>query len=219
MRFLNERSDSGVGVSTVEAIVVAAGASSRMGRPKAALPLGGPGDTFLSRLGGTLLAAGLPRVTVVTGAVPDIVARAWPAADARVRVVHHPGWRAGQLSSLLAGLDAIDDGRLDAIAFALVDVPLVRAATVRALLDAWRTTRAPVVRPSRNGQHGHPVIFDRALFAELRAAEPAHGAKPVVHAHRDTLVDLPVDDDGAFRDADTEEDYEALRRSMLNSEL
>jgi molybdenum cofactor cytidylyltransferase len=194
----------------IEAIVLAAGASSRMGRPKASLPLSDVGDTFLARLGRTLLSAGLSRVTVVTGAYPDIVAQAWPDHDPRVHVVHNTQWSRGQLSSIVVGLDAVDHDRLEAVAIALVDVPLVRAETVRALVDTWQTRRAPIVRPSRDGRHGHPVIFDRRVFDELRAADPMHGAKPVVHAHRATLIDLPVDDEGAFLDADTEEDYRAL---------
>lgn len=195
----------------IESIVLAAGASSRMGRPKAALPLTGAGDTFLWRLCRTLLDAGLPRVTIVTGASPEAVAAAWPGRDPRVRTVHNPQWPLGQLSSLLTGLDAVDDGRIEAIAVALVDCPLVRASTVRTLIDTWRARRAPIVRPSRGGGvHGHPVIFDSSVFAELRAADPAHGAKPVVHAHRGTLIDVATDDDGAFRDADTEEEYKEL---------
>lgn len=200
-----------------EGIVLAAGASSRMGRAKAGLPLRDARDTFLSRLCATLLDAGLPRVTIVTGAYPDIATATWLADEPRVRVVHHPQWALGQLSSLLAGLDAIDDGRVEAIVVGLVDVPLVRASTVRALIDTWRDTRAPIVRPSQGGAHGHPVIFDRATFAALRAADLTHGAKPVVHAHRDRLIDLPSDDEGAFLDADTEEDYQRLLRLVSSS--
>jgi len=201
----------------IETIVLAAGASSRMGRSKAALPLSHAADTFLKRLGSTLLEAGLPRLTIVTGAFPDLLASAWPDHDRRVRAVHNPHWSSGQLSSILAGLDAVRAGDPDALLVALVDTPLVRATTVRALIDAWRATRAPIVRPCRGDQHGHPVLFDRALFAELRAADPARGAKPVVHAHRDTLIDLAVDDDGAFRDADTPDDYAAMLRAMVPS--
>jgi CTP:molybdopterin cytidylyltransferase MocA len=194
----------------IEAIVLAAGQSSRMGRVKAGLHLTDAGDTFLWRLCRTLLSAGLPRITVVTGAHEAAVRRAWPSRDARVRLVHHPDWAAGQLSSILAGLDAIDDDRLEAMLVALVDVPLVRAATVSALVGHWRRTRAPIVRPSQGDRHGHPVIFDRHVFQALRAADLAGGAKPVVHAHRRTLLDVPVDDEGAFCDADTDADYARL---------
>jgi len=202
---------------SIESIVLAAGASSRMGRPKATLPLHHAGDTFLSRLCRTLLDAGSSRVTVVTGAHPEIVADVWPRDDSRVRSIHNARWSLGQLSSLLAGLDAIDDEHVEAIVVGLVDVPLVRVDTVRRLIDTWRETRAPIVRPSRDGDHGHPVIFDREIFPALRAADLAHGAKPVVHAHLDRLIDLPVDDEGAFFDADTEEDYVRLLQLLERS--
>lgn len=198
----------------LKAVVLAAGASSRMRRPKAALPLLHAGDTFLSRLCRTLLDAGLSQVTIVTGAVPSIVDTAWPDRDPGVGVVHNPNWHSGQLSSILAGLEAVDDGSLEALMVALVDLPLVTGATVRQLADTWHATGAPIVRPSRGGQHGHPVIFDRATFEHLRRADRALGAKLVVHAHLATLIDVPVDDDGAFRDADTDDDYQALLRRL-----
>ena len=191
----------------IAALVLAAGASSRMGRPKAALPLGPGLGTVLSRGVATLLAAGVPRVVVVAGAHPDAVRDALDGTDARVSVVDNPAWAVGQLSSLICGLDAVDDGRLDAVLMTLVDVPLVAPATVRHLIDTWRETRAPIVRPARGDTHGHPVLFDRRIFAELRAADPTRGAKPVVHAHAHEIVNVAVDDEGAFLDLDTPEDY------------
>jgi molybdenum cofactor cytidylyltransferase len=197
----------------IGAIVLAGGASTRMGRPKAALPFGPGGHTVVSAGLATLLAAGLPRIVVVAGAHPAEVGGAIGTRDARVTVVEHPGWAAGQLSSILRGLDALDQPCLEAVLVTLVDVPLVSVATVRDLVGAWRQTRAPIVRPARGDEHGHPVIFDRTLFAELRAADPAHGAKPVVRAHASRILNLAVDDDGAFMDLDTVEDYQrALER-------
>ena len=92
----------------------------------------------------------------------------------------------------------------------LIDVPLVSVATVRTLIGAQREHGAPVVRPVSNGRHGHPVIFGRALFAELRGADPAQGAKPVVRAHAAEMIEVPIDDEGAFTDIDTREDYERI---------
>jgi molybdenum cofactor cytidylyltransferase len=108
----------------------------------------------------------------------------------------------------VAGLRALDDARVDAALVTLIDVPLVSARTVRALIDAHRRGRAPIVRPVSNGRHGHPVLFDRVVFDELRRADPALGAKPVVHAHAAEILEIPVDDEGAFIDIDTREDYE-----------
>jgi molybdenum cofactor cytidylyltransferase len=92
----------------------------------------------------------------------------------------------------------------------LVDVPLVRAATVEALVEAWRQTGAPIVRPAIGERHGHPVIFDRATFAALRSAPLAVGAKAVIARFRPQVVDLPTDDAGTLRDVDTPDDYAAL---------
>jgi len=90
----------------------------------------------------------------------------------------------------------------------LVDVPLVSAATVRAVLERYRTTRAPVVRPVRGALHGHPVLIDHVLFDEIRAADPRRGAKPVIRAHVSAAGDVEVVDEGAFFDIDTPEDYQ-----------
>ena len=113
----------------------------------------------------------------------------------------------GQLSSLLAGLDAIDRPGVSAALVTLVDVPLVSASTVRAVIEHYRGTHAPIVRPTSGDRHGHPLLIDRSLFAALRAADPAAGAKPIVRAHASAAGDIAIDDEGAFIDIDTEEDY------------
>ena len=88
-----------------------------------------------------------------------------------------------------------------------VDVPLVSAATVRAVIECYRRTRAPVVRPTSGARHGHPLLIARSLFDALRAADPSAGAKPLVRAHASPAGDLEVADEGAFTDIDTEGDY------------
>jgi molybdenum cofactor cytidylyltransferase len=191
----------------IRAVVLAAGASSRMGQAKAALPLGTSGDTVVGRVVRTLLAAGLPSVTVVAGAHIDAVRAAMPAFEPRASVVEHLGWAQGQLSSLLAGLASVDDPQLEAVLVTLVDVPLVRPESVAAIVHAWRDTRAPIVRPVNGERHGHPVVFDRAVFDDLRRADPAVGAKAVFATHALRRLDVPIDDDGAFVDIDTPEEY------------
>jgi CTP:molybdopterin cytidylyltransferase MocA len=195
----------------VRAVILAAGASTRIGRPKAALSITDRADTFLSRLIRSLLAAGLPDIVIVTGAAPDEVRHAALPFSRRVRFVHNAAWQRGQLSSLLVGLDAAPITNLEAILMTLVDVPLVTADTVRTVVHAWRRTRGPIVRPARGDEHGHPVICDRAVFDELRAADPAVGAKAVVRAHAHEIVNVGIDDPGAYFDVDTADDYERLK--------
>ena len=95
-----------------------------------------------------------------------------------------------------------------------VDVPLVSASTVAAVIAAWRRTRAPIVRPANGDRHGHPVIFDRAIFNDLRSADPTVGAKAVFAAHRDRMLNVEVNDPGAFEDIDTPEDYRRLLKGF-----
>ena len=189
-----------------------------MGQAKAALPLGHTGETVLSRVVRTLLEGGAPNVVVVAGAHIDAVRAAMKSSpstllrtgDPRARVIEHAGWQGGQLSSLLAGLDAIDDPLLEAALVTLVDVPLVRSSTVAEVIAAWRRTRAPIVRPANGERHGHPVMFDRSVFADLRSADPGTGAKAVFAIHRERIVNVQVEDAGAFEDIDTPEDYERV---------
>jgi molybdenum cofactor cytidylyltransferase len=193
----------------IPGIVLAGGRSSRMGHPKALLPITSANDTFFDRITRTLLEAGLDEVVVIVGADAEIirsVARPRPG----VRIVDNADYAQGQLSSLWAGLRAIDRGRATAALVTLVDVPLVSAATVRTLIAAQRERGALIVRPVSHGRHGHPVIFGRDLFGELERADPALGAKPVVRAHSSAMVEVPIDDEGAFTDIDTLEDYKRV---------
>jgi molybdenum cofactor cytidylyltransferase len=202
----------------VRGLILAAGASSRMGRPKAALPITDRGDTFLSRILRTFIVAGVPEVVVVTGANAELVRAAAGRVGPRVRFEHNAKWEAGQLSSLVAGLDArvpgtaAGDDRIEAVMMTLVDVPLVSPATCVRVLSAWRASHAPIVRPARGDEHGHPVIFDRSLFDALRSADPLQGAKAVVRSHADRILNVPTDDEGAFTDVDTLAEYETLLR-------
>jgi molybdenum cofactor cytidylyltransferase len=193
------------------AIVLAAGGSTRMGRPKALLP-DGDGRPFVARLARTFLAAGIDEIVIVTGAVHDAVVEALKHDGVPVmpRVVPNDDPARGQLSSLWVGLDAAQRPDLDAVLMTLVDVPMVRPATVRAVIDAWRQERPPIARPAIGERHGHPVLFDRAVFDELRRAPLDAGAKAVVHAHQNEIVNVAVDDEGCLIDIDTPYDYTAF---------
>jgi molybdenum cofactor cytidylyltransferase len=189
-------------------IILAAGASSRMGQTKALLPIQ-PGRTLLGRVLMTLNDAGIEPLVVVSRARLD-VGEAWHdprAADVVQAINHDPG--RGQLSSLVCGLDALSTVA-PAILMTLVDVPLPRVETIRVLLSAWSRTSAPLVRPVYAGRHGHPAIFGALLLERLRTADFAEGAKPIIRAFADRAVDVAVDDPGVLADVDTPDDYRRL---------
>jgi molybdenum cofactor cytidylyltransferase len=190
----------------IPAIVLAAGRSSRMGRPKATLPVS-DGHTFLTRIVRTFLDSGVDDVIVVVGHDADAIAASFSESGLPARFVVNREYDRGQLSSLLAGLNVIDRPGVAAVLMTLVDVPLVSSSTVRAVIDAYRRTGVPIVRPTSGDRHGHPLLIDRSVFAALRAADFTSGAKPVVRAYASAIGDIPIEDEGAFTDIDTEEEY------------
>ena len=188
-------------------VVLAGGKSSRMGRPKALLPTTQSGETFLDRITRTLLEGGVDRVLVVVGAdAAAIAANATPHPS--VTILNNPDWEQGQLTSLLTALRHVDETVATGVVVTLIDVPLVTPDTVRALVAAHRTHEASIVRPVAGGRHGHPVIFHRRVFEDLRRADRSQGAKSVVRARASEIHGVPVDDEGAFVDIDTLEEYE-----------
>ena len=186
-------------------IVLAAGASVRMGRPKALLPMT-PGGTILGRVLGTLADAGVaPLVVVARDAL--LMDDAWQDPRAgQVRVGINPQPERGQLSSLVCGIEAIDPAAA-AVLMTPVDIPLVRTTTVESIVRAWARDRAVLVRPLHAGRHGHPVIFGRPLLDALVLADLAEGAKPVVRSFAREGITVPVDDPGVLIDLDTPEEY------------
>jgi molybdenum cofactor cytidylyltransferase len=197
----------------IHAIVLAAGKSERLGRPKALVEF--DGETALSLVCRAALDGGADRVVLVTGADADRVAAAAPRE--RVTVVHNPAFASGQTSSLKAGLAAVPD---DARAFLLfpVDYPLVRAEDVKRLLDAfaesWTTDPGKlkwakkIFVPVYIGKRGHPALFDvsaKKSFLALGEDEPAH---TIVRAGTAITENVPCKNPFILVDVDTDEDYQ-----------
>jgi molybdenum cofactor cytidylyltransferase len=185
----------------LEGIILAAGESRRMGYPKPLLNIGG--RTFIEHIAETMLAV-VPRLVIVIGAHRERVRAAIPR-DPRIAIVENPNYSRGQLSSLKAGLTAIQADAAAALVH-LGDHPMVRAETFEAIVDSYNRTGKPIVIARHDGHRGHPLIFDRILFAELQSAPEEESARYVVNADpsRVTYVDLP--DPGINLDLDTPTD-------------
>ena len=191
----------------LDAAVLAAGRSLRMGRPKALLPCApGADGTFVGQVVTALQAAGIPAPIVVgrpeDRQLMDAVQRLAPA-----RFLPNPAHSRGQLTSILAALDAVEGGGVQGLLVMPVDMPFVRVETFAAMLQAARAHPRRIVRACHAGRHGHPVVFDRESFAALRAADPSMGAKSVVRASADRVLDFETNDPGVLRDVDTMDDY------------
>ena len=197
----------------LSAVVLAAGESTRMGSPKALLPAP-DGHLFVARLVRAFVAGGVPDVVVVTGSDHDRIVRAVidDAPQPLPRFARNPDPSRGQLSSLWTGMDVAVAADTEGLLVTLVDVPMLKALTISQIVTVWRRTGAPIVRPAIGDRHGHPVLFARALFGELRAASLDEGAKAVMRRHADRIVNVPVDDEGCLVDIDTPGDLDALHR-------
>jgi len=189
----------------VASVILAAGASTRMGRPKMLLPVGG--GTLLAAAVAPHLAAGVGRVIVVLGNEAEAVRRgAGLPADPRMRLVVNEEWSEGMASSLRRGMR--ECGSAGAALVALGDEPGVTAERVRRIVDAWGPGVALVV-PVHGDRASHPVLFDRRLWAELESLAGDVGAREVVQRHGAEAVRVECE---PLPDLDTPADYEDHRR-------
>lgn len=188
-------------------IVLSAGDSRRMGRPKAGLDYGG--QTFLARAVHALADGGVAPLVVVAGRHREAVAAALPA-DLPVELLHNPEPDRGQLSSLKIALLHLQSlaAPLAGAAMTLVDHPAVRGETVAKLLAAvgGRDDDARIAVPRFGDRRGHPVVFARDVWSEILATPDDLGARAVVRRVPERVRIVDVDDPGVLVDVDTPDD-------------
>ena len=188
----------------VGAVVLAAGASTRMGTPKQLLRF--EGQTLLKRSALAALEAGCHPVVVVTGANAARAGEELLGLD--VLEVENELWETGMASSVRAGIGAVVESDADAVVFMLCDQPHVTSEIIAALIEAHRATGRVVVASEYGGGFGVPALFGRSLFDELVRLEGAAGAKQVIksHAREAHFISFPEGE----TDVDTPEDFARL---------
>ena len=193
----------------IEGIILAAGESRRMGYPKPLLQISG--RTFIEHIAETMLTV-VPRLVIVVGAHRERVRAAIPR-DPRIAIVENLDYSRGQLSSLKVGLRAIGPDAAGALVH-LGDHPSVCATTFSAVADSYSRTGTPITIARYGGRRGHPVVFDRAVFAELLSAPEGEGARHVVNADPSRVHYVDLDDPGINLDLDTPFDLERAGFSL-----
>lgn len=187
-------------------IILAAGASSRMGRPKSLLetPLGLPlaaAQTQVLEEGGCRL------VIVVLGCDYEHILPHLPSC----RVVYHPGWNDSRLSSVQAGLRSVDAAGYLILP---VDTCGVQPATIRAVLDFADDALASAVRPTWNGKHGRIAWLSRALAEEVLSLDTRKGKTRLDDILETRAVEFAVDDPAILNNVNTPEEWEVARKQM-----
>jgi len=189
----------------IVAVVLSAGESSRMGRPKALLPI--DGQTFIERIVAALKQTTVGKIIVILGHnARELEAK---ISHLPVQILINTDYKQGQLSSLqLAVRDLQADADCDGMLVHLVDHPYLAPALVQEMIRRFYETKKRIIVPKFHGKRGHPVIFSNALFGELLSAPMAEGAKAVVNAHRAETLEIDTQEEGIAVDIDTPELYQ-----------
>ena len=192
-------------MNRIPGIILAAGASSRMGQDKALLRWGD--RTFLEHLLTALRHSEVDAVRVVLGANADEVQKV--ISFGAGEVVLNPDWQKGMLSSLIAGLNSLPTD-VEAAVVCLVDHPCVSSTLIRALGENFRAGGKFIAIPTYRGRRGHPVLFSTKLFDELRTAPLKVGARHVVRGHADDILELPTEEEGVLLNTNDRAAYEKI---------
>ena len=193
----------------VAGIILAAGESTRFGKPKQLLDW--KGEPFVRIVAKKALEAGLSPVVVVTGAYRQEVDPT--VSDLGIQIAANDDWKSGQASSIKAGLQHIQDTCAPAsfpgaCIFLLVDQPQITTSVLLALKEKHAEGLEPVIVPMVMDRRANPVLFDRVTFPDLLTLEGDVGGRAIFHKYRAEY--LPWHDDRLLLDVDTPEQYQRL---------
>jgi molybdenum cofactor cytidylyltransferase len=188
----------------VTGIILAAGESRRLGRPKQLLDIGG--EPCVRRVARIALQTDIDDVIVVIGAAADQIGPYLDDLDVGVSL--NPRFRDGQATSVTAGLRVVPDSTAGVL-FLLGDQPTIEPGTVDAVIREWDLSETPIVQGRYRGAVGHPVLVARSLFDELRALTGDQGARTVIRKHLADVRYVDVDAEPP-PDIDTEDDYQRV---------
>ena len=193
-------------MTQVAAIILAAGASTRLGRCKQILDW--KGKPLLAHVADTALGAGLDPVIAVLGCHAQ---QTYAALGNRpLQALTNWRWQDGMSTSVLTGLSAVPP-ETDAVLILQADQPLISAQLLRVLVQRFVETRAPIVYPTYEGQRGTPVLFARRLFGELAAVTGDEGGRSLIARHADDVATVPVASADELADLDTLADYRRIQ--------
>ena len=188
----------------IVAVILSAGESTRMGSPKALLPV--DGETFIERIVSALARTRVGKIIVVLGHDAQTLKR--PIESLPVTILVNPDYQIGQLSSLQVAVRYLNgDKNCEGMLVHLVDHPYIDSALVDLMIERFHASKKLIVVPRYRGKRGHPVLFARRLFAELLDAPMDQGAKAVVNAHGADTLEIDTEEEGIAIDIDTPEEY------------
>jgi len=190
--------------SHIAIIILAAGASSRMGTPKQLLPY--QNSSLIRSLAGTALHSKAEKVIIVLGHWYEDIRKELDGLD--VELVHNSEWKSGMSSSLRMGLNVLGKN-IEAAIVLLCDQPKVTTALLDAIIRTYEHSRKPIIACRYGTTVGVPALFDRSLFEELQKLQGDIGAKKIIErrASDRRVIEFPEGD----VDIDTPEEYQRIK--------
>jgi len=191
----------------ISAIILAAGESKRMGRPKMLLPWGEL--TVLENVIITFQNAGIEDIIVVTGGAHQQVEKL--VHSRKVRSIFNKEFSKGEmLSSIQCGLISMND-QVTATLIGLGDQPQVQERTVRLICKTFKEKESRLIVPSFQMRRGHPWLVERSLWNTLLEMRSPHSPRDFLNQHTDDIQYVQVDNSSILADLDTPEDYQRSR--------
>ncbi|MHC4641301.1 MAG: nucleotidyltransferase family protein [Planctomycetota bacterium] len=186
----------------INAIVLAAGRSKRIGKLKPLLRFNN--QTFLEHIISVLKQCNVDKITVVLGAEADKIKQ---SADlSGTNIVINKDYQKGQLSSLIAAIVQAPQ-ETEAILLCLVDNPFITEEVINKIVRKFKETNNPIIVPVFDKERGHPTLFSKSLFHELLNAPEEKGARHVLYSNEDKVLELEVSERGVLIGINTEDDY------------
>lgn len=186
----------------INAIILAAGQSQRMGKPKPLLKF--EDKTFLEQIISVLKLSDADRVTVVLGAEAETIKKSIDLSG--TNVVINKDYQKGQLSSLIVAIKDTPD-ETEVILVCLVDNPFITRKVVNEIITKFKETNKPIIVPVFNKERGHPTLFSKSLFNELLNAPEEQGARYVLYSNEEKILELETSESGILIGIDTPADY------------
>ncbi|HBB18120.1 MAG: molybdenum cofactor cytidylyltransferase [Syntrophus sp. RIFOXYC2_FULL_54_9] len=189
----------------ISAIVLAAGESKRMGRPKQMLAW--QGKTLLRHVLESLITSDADEIILVLGHEAEAVRKS--ATELQIKVVINPDYKQGMASSLRQGLLALDP-RSEAFLVLLADQPGIGPDIINHMIREFQQAnpKRGIVRPVYHGLRGHPVLIGAQYLQEARQLQGDVGARQILMNHPEDILEIDVDQDVVLKDIDTPEEYQ-----------
>jgi molybdenum cofactor cytidylyltransferase len=189
----------------ISAILLAAGGSKRMGKPK--LLLKWDKSSIIEKSVDTLLASKIDELIVVIGYKARTILRRLGAR--RLKAVINRHYRMGMSTSIRRGLGQVSS-KSEAILIALADQPFIETDLIDHLIDVYRRNPHGIVLPSYKGKRGHPVILNRFRYQEEMGNLTGDvGCRPILNRHPEEILEVEVESEGVIADINSWDEYRA----------